>query len=165
MSPVAEGMSVRDWVRSLGNVVNLTTPLGLAVAKVGRASIQQGPHGLLLGEGYRLPFPIAGAFTIGDVVTTGGTWEVMLSRYPHLLRHEEGHAWQYFWCGGLPFYPLYAVSMAWSMLRTGDRAARNFFERRAGLELGGYLDQPPRPLAVGLADLVRQSQGWLRSRS
>lgn len=165
MSPVSQEMSVHEWVRALGNVVNLSTPLGLAVAKIGRASVKRGPRGLFLGEGYRLPFPIAGAFTIGNVIITGSTWEAMLGRYPHLLRHEEGHSWQYLWCGGLPFYPLYAASMAWSMLRTGDRAARNIFERQAGLELGGYLDRPARPLAVTLAALARQPQTWLRSRS
>ena len=42
----------------------------------------------------------------------------------------------------MPFYPAYAICMGWSMLRTGDRAARNFFERDAGLAIGGYEDHP-----------------------
>ena len=154
-----------QWLRWGGNLVNLSTPLGLTVAAIGRAKTKRGAGGLILAEGYRLPFPIAGAFTIGNVITTASSWDVMLSRYPDLLRHEERHTWQYLYCGGLLFYPLYAVSMAWSMLRTGDRAARNVFERQAGLGLGGYQDQPTRPLAVGLAALVRQSQSWLKSRS
>ena len=36
--------------------------------------------------------------------------------------------------------------MGWSMLRTGDRAARNFFERQAGLAIGGYRDVPVKPV-------------------
>jgi hypothetical protein len=36
--------------------------------------------------------------------------------------------------------------MGWSWIRTGDRAARNVFERAAGLSDGGYLDVPLRPL-------------------
>jgi hypothetical protein len=165
MAPTAAPLTARERLRSLGNLINLSTPLGLAVARIGRASIERGPRGLYLCEHYRLPFPIAGAFTIGNVITTGSTWEAMLSRYPDLLRHEEGHTWQYLYCAGLPFYPLYALSMAWSLALTGDRAARNFFERQAGLSLGGYLDRPIRPLSVTLRALARQPRTWIRSRS
>jgi hypothetical protein len=165
MSLGAASMTLGERLRWWGNIANLSTPLGLAVAKIGRASIERGPRGLYLGEHYRLRFPIAGAFTIGNVITTGSTWDVMVNRYPNLLRHEEGHTWQYLYCAGLPFYPLYAVSMAWSLLRTGDRAARNFFERQAGLALGGYQDQPIRPITVNVRALALQSQAWLRSRS
>ena len=63
-------------------------------------------------------------------------------RRPELLAHEERHAWQYVACLGLPFLPLYAAAMAWSQLRTGDRASRNVFERHAGLDAGGYLPRP-----------------------
>lgn len=151
----------REWLRFVGNVVNLSTPLGLAVAKVGRAEVRRGPRGLYLAEHYRLRFPVAGAFTIGNVITTARTWDELLSRNPDLLAHEEGHTWQFLCCVGLPFYPLYAASMAWSMLRTGDRAAGNFFERRAGLAIGGYQELPTRPLPEVVRGLVRR----LRSRS
>ena len=85
-----------QWVRFAGNFVNLTTLLGLAIAKLGRATIRRGPRGLFLCEGYKLKFPIAGAFTVGNVITTGSTWDVMLTRWPHLLQHEERHTWHYF---------------------------------------------------------------------
>src|SRR3954447_25776516 len=63
-----------QWVRLIGNLVNLSTPLGLLVALVGRAEIHRGPRGLFLAEHYRLTFPVAGAFTIGNVITTGTDW-------------------------------------------------------------------------------------------
>lgn len=150
-----------QWLRWVGNFINLSTPMGLLVATVGRAEIRRGPRGLYLGEHYRLKFPVAGAFTIGNVITTASTWEELSARHPDLLAHEEGHTWQYLACLGLPFYPLYGVTMAWSMLRTGDRAAANFFERRAGLATGGYREWPTRPLP----EVVRGLVGRIKSRS
>ena len=140
-----------QWLRFVGNIVNLTTPVGLVVALIGRARLCCGPRGLILGEGYRLKFPVAGAFTIGNVITTGSTWEEKLKELPSLLQHEEGHTWQYLYCIGLPFYLAYGICMGWSVLRTGDRAARNFFERQAGLAIGGYPDLPTRPIGAGIA--------------
>jgi hypothetical protein len=139
-----------QWVRFVGNFINLSTPVGLAVARIGRATIRRGPHGLFLGEGYRFKFPIAGAFTIGNVITTSTTWDNMLCRYPLLIKHEEGHTWQYLYCFGLPYYIPYVIFMGWSVLRTGDRAARNFFERQAGLAAGGYIDYPVRPIGENI---------------
>jgi hypothetical protein len=144
-----------QWCRLVGNMINLTTPGGLAVAVIGGAKIRRGPRGLFLCEGYRLKFPVAGAFTIGNVITTGSTWEQKLSQYPELMRHEEQHSWQYLYCLGLPYYVAYVICMGWSMLRTGDRAARNFFERQAGLVIGGYRDLPIRPVRENLAAILR----------
>src|SRR3712207_458859 len=94
-----------QWVRLVGNLVNLTTPIGLLVGIVGGARIRRGPRGLFLGEGYRLKFPVASAFTIGSVITTSRTWPELLRRSPQLFEHEERHTWQYLCCIGLPFYP------------------------------------------------------------
>ena len=41
----------------------------------GGATIKRGPRGLFLGEGYRFGFPVAGAFTVGNVITTSSTWD------------------------------------------------------------------------------------------
>jgi hypothetical protein len=142
-----------QWLRFVGNIVNLTTPAGLLAGLIGRAQLRRGPRGLILGEGYQLKFPVAGAFTIGNVITTGTTWEEKLEELPGLMQHEEGHTWQYLYCLGLPFYLAYGICMAWSVLRTGDRAARNFFERQAGLTIGGYPDLPTRPIGAGIAAL------------
>lgn len=145
-----------QWLRLVGNLVDLSTPLGLGVAAAGRARLRRGPRGLVLGEGYRLKFPVAGAFTVGNVIITGSDWRTVLARHPGLLRHEEQHSWQYLYCLGLPYLPAYLACMAWSWLRTGHRAAGNFFERQAGLALGGYPDLPSRPVRAGLRTLLQQ---------
>jgi hypothetical protein len=149
-----------QWVRLVGNMVNLTTPIGLLIATIGGARIRRGPRGLFVGEGYRLGFPVASAFTIGSVITTDRTWPELLRRTPQLFEHEERHTWQYLWCIGLPFYPAYGVCLVWSVLRTGDLAARNFFERNAGLASGGYQDMPVRPIGENIRAVI----GQLRTR-
>jgi hypothetical protein len=153
---VAEGWPETpwQWVRAVGNVVNLTTPLGLAIAAIGRATWRRGPRGLVLAEGYRLSFPVAGAFTVGNVIITSNTWDEQLRRHPGLLQHEERHSSQYAVCLGLPFFVAYTSCMGWSMLRTGDRAAANFFETNAGLGLGGYRRYPKRSLRAGVGELL-----------
>ncbi|MEU0520007.1 hypothetical protein [Streptosporangium sp. NPDC006007] len=134
-------------IRRTLNYLNLSTPLGLLVARLGRARTKPGPGGLILAYGYRVPFPPAGAFTVGNVVLT--RWEEgYLSG--GLLRHEDRHASQYMFCAGLPMLPLYLVAMAVSVLVCGDQASWNLFERLANLEDGNY---------------VRRSPWWLRGRS
>jgi len=123
--------------RLVANWINLSTPLGLAVAKIGGAEIRTAGRGLLIASDYRFDFPVAPAFTVGSVIITRHDREWLTSR-PELLAHEERHTWQYTSCLGLPFIPLYIAAMGWSKLRTGDRALGNVFEVRAGLEAGGY---------------------------
>jgi hypothetical protein len=124
--------------------MNLSTPLGLAIAVAGRAQVRRGPHGLLVATGYRWRIPpVRGrAMTIGDVVLLGLD-EAQLSRRPSLLRHEARHSGQYArWIGPAGFLPAYGLASLWSWLRTGDPALRNHFECRAGLIDGGYLHPP-----------------------
>ena len=151
-------LSRRHRLRRLGNLVNLSTPLGLAIARLGRAQVVPGPRGLLLADGYRLPFPVAMAFTVGNVLVTRHSWPELQRRRPDLLAHEEAHSWQWFWLAGIPFLPAYGLSLVWSLLRTGDRAAANIFEQRAGLERGGYPTVAPRPLGPVLRARVRGSR-------
>lgn len=146
----------RHRIRRLGNWVNLSTPLGLLVARAGRATVRPGPRGVLLADGYRLSFPLASAFTVGNVLITSDRWSALRTERPTLLQHEEGHTWQWFGCLGLPFLPAYAAAMGWSVLRTGDRAAANVFERRAGLALGGYREVAARPLPARLLSLSKR---------
>lgn len=155
--------TMTQWVRAVGNAATLSTPLGLVIACVGRAELRLGPRGLFLGEGYRLPFPMAGAFTVGDVVLTSSTFTALLEDHPRLLEHEERHCWQYVWCLGLPFLPAYSICMVWSVLRTGDRAAANLFEVHAGLASGGYRRYPSRPINVGLRETYFQIRAALRT--
>lgn len=131
------------WVRAVGNALNLSTVLGLAIAAAGRSSLRRGPQLLVVAEGYRLSLPRAGAFTVGNVVVVP---HALLAgaelRHPGTLSHEARHSWQYFWSLGLPFLPLYAVASGWSWLRRGDPASGNWFERDAGLARGGYTEAP-----------------------
>ncbi|QNN53827.1 hypothetical protein [Nocardioides mesophilus] len=124
-------------LRQVLNGVNGSTALGLVVARAGRARLAPGPRHLLLATGYRLPLPVASAFTLGNVVLTRHD-EDWLARRPLLLAHEERHTWQYAACLGLPMLPLYAVAAGWSLLRGSDPATHNAFERLAGLADGGY---------------------------
>lgn len=132
--------------RRRANRLNLSTPAGLLVARLGGARRRPGPYGLVLAEGYRFGFPVAGAFTVGDVIITARAFDALLARTPDLLVHEELHARQYAHCLGLPYLGLYVLAMGWSVLRTGDRASGNVFERRAGLVAGGYVERPVRSL-------------------
>jgi hypothetical protein len=160
--PLTRGVRLRNVL----NWVNLSTPLGLAIAGAGGCRVRRGPERCFLADGYRWGFPAAGAFTVGDVVVSRHDLDVLAARRPTLVAHELVHSRQWAYCWGLPFLPLYVGSMAWSWLRTGDRAARSFFEREAGLDEGGYADLPPRPLgpvvrgaATHLARLVTGRRG------
>lgn len=139
-------LSSAERRRRRANHLNLSTPVGLLVARLGGARRRPGPYGLVLAEGYRFRFPVASAFTIGDVIITAHSFDALLRRTPDLLLHEELHARQYARCLGLPYLGLYVLAMGWSVLRTGDRASGNVFERRAGLVAGGYVERPVRSL-------------------
>lgn len=129
-------------LRALANFCNGSTPLGLVLAIVGRGRFRRGwtsSSGLVVVDGIRLPWVRASAMTVGDVVLVQRRrTEEAVRRIPGLIRHEEAHAWQYAYCLGLPFLPLYLAATLYSLARTGDRARANFFEVQAGLELGGY---------------------------
>ncbi|MDN5570720.1 MAG: hypothetical protein L0G22_05595 [Propionibacteriaceae bacterium] len=148
-------------VRAAANWLNLTTPLGLGIALAGRARLRRGPDGLILAEGYRLRFPIAGAFTIGNVVATASDFPALERRLPGSLGHEGRHAWQYA-VGGVWFFPAYALASGWSLLATGNPALRNPLERHAGLVTGGYVHPvtgDAAPLAWRWRDLVSRRRG------
>ena len=120
-------------------MLNLSTLLGLLVAKLGRARIARGPDGLLLARSYRLGVPRAPTFTIGNVILLRLTDEQLAAR-PKLLAHEARHSTQYAFCVGPLMLPLYFVAAGWSWLRCRDFAWHNAFERLAGLADGGYND-------------------------
>ena len=137
-------------VRRIANWVNLSTPLGLTIARLGRAQVRQDHEVLYWAEGYRFRFPVAGAFTVGNVIITASYFEEL---GPAVWAHEVRHTWQWMLCGS-SFLPLYIAAMGWSWALTGDRAAQNPFERIAGLGAGGYHDQPlRRPVAKALQRL------------
>jgi hypothetical protein len=130
--------------RRVVNVVNLATPLGLVVAKAGRADLARGPHGLVLAKGFRFKLR-ASAMTIGDVVLLRRDDE-WLARNPRLLDHEARHSFQYAcWLGPIGFFPAYLTCAGWSWWHTGNPALRNAFERRADLVDGNYVSGPDDP--------------------
>ncbi|WP_344210170.1 hypothetical protein [Kribbella sancticallisti] len=137
------------------NTLNLSTPAGLLVGLIGRARFSRGPRGLFYATDYKLRFPAAGAFTLGNLVLTKHD-RAYIDQRPKLVKHEERHSWQYFFLIGLPMLPLYLLGAAWSWLRTGCPASRNPFERLADLADGNYVERPLRPL--------RQVFSGLRSR-
>ncbi|WP_233550947.1 hypothetical protein [Amnibacterium setariae] len=132
--------------RRFGNLVNGSTALGVLLARLGRARIRRGPHGLLIADGVRLPLRGAGAMTVGNVVLVPGSAGALVGALPRVLEHESRHASQWLRWGGLPFLPAYLLGAAWSLVVSGDRAAHNPFERAAGLADGGYQDVPRRRL-------------------
>lgn len=125
----------------MANALNLSTPAGLLLAVLGRARLQRGPHGTIVAAGYRsrFPAPRASAVTIGDVILLRLDDDRLAER-PHLLAHEARHSSQWAWLLGIAGFPLaYAAATLWSLATVGDTAVGNVFERRAGLEAGGYL--------------------------
>jgi hypothetical protein len=130
-------------LRQVINMINLSTPLGLLIARAARARLVKGPDGLLIGFGYGLALPRNSAFTVGNVVLLRGDDSVLVRR-PTLLAHEARHASQYAVCIGPLMWPLYGLAAGWSWVCTGDPASRNIFERRAGLADGGYQERPVR---------------------
>ncbi|MGN6577325.1 MAG: hypothetical protein ACTHKG_16760 [Nocardioides sp.] len=129
---------MQSWrVRQALNALNGSTLLGLALAVGSRSHLVAADRGTLLATRSRLRLPGASAFTVGDVVLTHHDASWVAAR-PRLLRHEQRHSWQYAACLGLPMLPLYGAAAAWSLLRGGDAAVHNAFERWAGLADGGY---------------------------
>ncbi|MGO1184162.1 MAG: hypothetical protein ACTHZ5_14710 [Micrococcaceae bacterium] len=127
-------------LRAWWNLLNGSTVLGLLLAVASGTRLQPGPRGTLLARGYTWPFPDGGAITVGNVILMRPGLRVTDA----LLRHEDRHVTQYASCLGLPFLPLYAVSVLASLAVCGDTASANPFERGAGLADGGYRPRRPR---------------------
>jgi hypothetical protein len=149
-------MSGWQALKLVWNTVNLSTVAGAIVGLIGRARFSRGPRGLFYATGYRLGFPVAGAFTIGNLILTRHD-RAYFDERPILVRHEERHSWQYFCLLGLPMLPLYVLASGWSFLRTGCPASRNPFERLASLTDGNYDEKPVRPLGQILSQTFRRN--------
>ncbi|MGL5406653.1 MAG: hypothetical protein ACRDAX_07730 [Propionibacteriaceae bacterium] len=139
-------MTSQQRLRRVLNWSNGSTLLGLGIARLGHTKLRCSDDGLWIAEGYHFSFPYASAFTVGDVIITALTLEELESTLPHALAHEEQHSRQWAYCWGIGFLPAYLLSMAWSWITTGDRAAGCFFEKEAGLATGGYCEYPRRKL-------------------
>jgi len=128
----------RHSLRRLVNALNLSTLAGLLLAQSEGARLERGPDGLVLARCATGSFPRGRAYTVGNVVILRTA-----DPSPELLAHESRHATQWAWCVVL-FPPLYVLAVAWSWAITGDHFSRNWFERRAGLADGGYVERPAR---------------------
>jgi hypothetical protein len=131
-------------VRTAVNWVNLSTPLGLLVARIGGTTLSPGGRGTVVATGYQYAFPVAGAFTVGSVILTRHDLGWLAER-PAMLRHEDRHVTQYGLLLGVGMLPLYGLGVAFSWLVAGDHSSYNPFERLAGLADGSY--PPPRTRA------------------
>jgi hypothetical protein len=149
-------MSGWQVLKLVWNTVNLSTVAGVVVGVIGRARFSRGPRGLFYATGYMLKFPVASAFTIGNLILTKHD-RAYFDERPILVKHEERHSWQYFCLFGLPMLPLYVLGVAWSFLRTGCPASRNPFERLASLKDGNYDEKPVKPLGQILSQAFRRA--------
>ena len=148
-------MTTLRVLRNVANIANLSTPLGVLIGLAGTGRFRS-HRGLIVVDRARLPLPHASAMTVGSVVLIPTeSREEVEARMPGLISHEDEHAWQWALCMGLPFLPLYFAAAGWSLVRCGDRASANVFERQAGLALGGYPEQPKRSWGQMLALLRR----------
>ncbi len=124
-------------VRTVLNWINLSTLLGLGIAKLGGATITRRGRGTYLASGYRYGFPVASAFTVGSVIASKHDLDYLLAR-PVLLRHEDRHCTQYAFCLGPVMWVPYVLFGVVSWALSGNHAAYNPFERMASLVDGGY---------------------------
>lgn len=130
------------FLRRRLNLLNLSTPAGLLLARLTGCRIEAGPQQILLAQGYPLALPRAAAFTVGNVVLfpDSSARRIHAPDSP-LLRHESRHSTQYAFLGPL-FLPLYFAASALSLASAGNAASANPFERLAGLRDGGYRPAP-----------------------
>ena len=128
-------------VRTVLNWLNLSTLLGLAIARIGGASIVRRGRGTYLATGYRFGFPVASAFTVGSVITSKHDLDYLVDR-PVLLQHEDRHCTQYAFVLGVVMLPFYFLCVGISYAIAGDHSSYNPFERLANLADGNY--PPPR---------------------
>lgn len=138
-SPLPDRLPSTGWtrVRAVLNWLNLSTPLGLATARLGGATIVPLGRGTYLATGYRYGFPVASAFTIGSVITSKHAPAFFTAR-PALLRHEDRHCTQYAFVLGIAMLPVYLFFVGVSWVLAGDHSSFNPFERLAGLADGNY---------------------------
>lgn len=124
-------------LRQVVNWLNLSTPVGLLTAVVGRASVGRYERGTFLATGYRWRFPVASAFAVGNVIVTrnDSTW---CAGHPQVLKHEDRHCTQYTFCLGPVLSIPYLLFAALSWVVSGSLASYNPFERLASLADGGY---------------------------
>jgi hypothetical protein len=128
------------------NRLNLSTSLGLLIAKIIGGTTIQKENGIYLNYGRKGKYLKADAMAIGDVVLVKQVKGCKLceSGNPHdlsnaLLRHELKHSEQCAKFGGVIFLALYLFASIKSYIQYKNFWQGNIFEIQAGLEDGNYL--------------------------
>ncbi len=145
-------------IRRRANWLNLSTPAGLLLTALSGARPRRTPDGLYVATGYRWAVPMAGAFTVGDVIVTRQRREGADPTSPlaqQVWEHEKRHAAQYAYLG-LLFIPVYVAAAGYSWAVGGDAWSYNVFETRADLADGGYHRAELRPMARLVSNRLRR---------
>jgi hypothetical protein len=132
--------------RHILNNFNLSTFLGLLIAKIiGGTTIQLDNH-IYINYGRKGKYLKAWAITIGDVVLAkkDKNCDKCKSGKPHdlsdrILRHELKHSEQFANFGGVIFLALYLFASIKSFIIYKNVWQGNIYEIQAGLQDGGYI--------------------------
>jgi hypothetical protein len=132
--------------RHVLNNFNLSTFLGLLIAKIIGGTTIQLDNNIYINYGRKGKYLKAWAITIGDVVLAkkDKNCEKCKSGKPHdlsqrILRHELKHSEQFAKFGGVIFLALYLFASIKSFIIYKNVWQGNIYEIQAGLEDGGYV--------------------------
>lgn len=128
------------------NRLNLSTPLGLLIAKIIGGTTIHYKNKIYINYGRKGKYIKANAITIGDVILAKKAKGCKLceSGNPHdlsnaILRHELKHSEQFAKFGGIIFLALYLFASIKSYIIYKNVWQGNIYEIQAGLEDGGYI--------------------------
>jgi hypothetical protein len=132
--------------RHVLNTFNLSTFLGLLIAKIIGGTTIQLDNNIYINYGRKGKYLKAKAVCIGDVLLVKQLKGCKLCEAgnPHdlsneLLRHELKHSEQFAKFGGLVFLALYLFASIKSFIIYKNVWQGNIYEIQAGLEDGGYI--------------------------
>jgi hypothetical protein len=131
--------------RRILNKINLSTYLGLLIAKIFGGQTVKLDNGLYMNYGRKGKYQKADVVTVGDVFLVKFDKDCIHCQQrnlyilsDNLLRHETKHSEQYAILG-LFFIPLYILASIKSYIIYRNFWQGNIFEIRAGLEDGNYI--------------------------
>ena len=128
------------------NRLNLSTPLGLLIAKIIGGTTIQLENGLYMNYGRKGKYKKAEVITVGDVLLVTFNKDCLHCQQkdlydlsPNLLRHELKHSEQFAKFAGIIFLALYLFASIKSYIQYKNFWQGNIFEIQAGLVDGNYL--------------------------
>ena len=135
-----------DNKRHLINKLNLSTFLGLFLAKIFGGTTIQKENGIYLNYGRTGKYQKATIIAIGDVLLVKRDTHCKMCQQGNpydlsdsLLRHELKHSEQYAKFGGIFFILLYSIACLKSYIIYRNMWEGNIFEIQANLQDGGYI--------------------------